>query len=67
MTGAIPGTVSTPAADQKGQIGGIYYQDDLISEAMNLVNGAIEVPTAPGMGIAIDEAKIEKYKVSPSA
>jgi muconate cycloisomerase len=30
---------------------------------MKLVDGAIEVPTAPGMGIAVDEAKIEKYRV----
>jgi len=56
--------VSTPAEYQKGQIGGIYYKDDLIGEAMTLVNGAIEVPTAPGMGIAIDQAKIEKYRVT---
>jgi muconate cycloisomerase len=56
--------VSTPAEYQKGQVGGIYYKDDLISEAMTFVDGAIEVPTAPGMGIAIDEAKIEKYKVN---
>jgi muconate cycloisomerase len=56
--------VSTPAEYQKGQLGGIYYKDDLISEAMTLVDGAIEVPMEPGMGIAIDEAKIAKYKVS---
>jgi muconate cycloisomerase len=56
--------VSTPAEYQKGRIGGIYYKDDLIREAMTLNDGAIEVPTAPGMGIAVDEAKIEKYKAT---
>jgi muconate cycloisomerase len=56
--------VSTPAEHQSGRIGGIYYRDDLLREPMKLVDGAIEVPTAPGMGIAIDETKIEKYKVS---
>jgi muconate cycloisomerase len=55
--------VSTPAEYQKDRIGGIYYKDDLIREAMKLVDGAIEVPTAAGMGIAVDEAKIEKYRV----
>jgi muconate cycloisomerase len=56
--------VSTPAEHQSGRIGGIYYRDDLLREPMKLVDGAIEVPTAAGMGIAIDEAKIEKYRVS---
>ncbi|MBI4206743.1 MAG: mandelate racemase [Betaproteobacteria bacterium] len=55
--------VSTPAEYQKGQIGGIYYKDDLIRVPMKLTDGAIEVPTAPGMGIEVDEAKVEKYRV----
>ena len=56
--------VSTPAAWQKGQIGGIYYRDDLIAEPMRLVDGAVEVPTGPGMGIDVDPAKIEQYRVA---
>jgi muconate cycloisomerase len=57
--------VSTPAAFQRGQIGGIYYTDDFLAEPMRLVDGAIEVPTGPGMGIAVDEAKVEQYRVKP--
>lgn len=56
--------VSTPAEWQTGQVGGIYYRDDLIIAPMKLVNGAIEVPTAPGMGIDVDLAKIEKYRIN---
>jgi muconate cycloisomerase len=55
--------VSTPAEWLKGQIGGIYYRDDLIAAPMRLVDGAIEVPEGAGMGIAVDEAKIETYRV----
>ena len=55
--------VSTPAEAQHGQIGGIYYKDDLLAEPMRLVDGAIEVPTGPGMGIDVDLAKVEKYLV----
>ena len=55
--------VSTPAEYQGGRIGGIYYQDDLLSAPMRFVDGAIEVPDTPGLGIAVDEAKIEKYRV----
>ena len=55
--------VSTPAAHQHGQIGGIYYTDDLIAEPMTLIDGAIEVPLGPGMGISPDLEKITRYKV----
>ncbi len=55
--------VSTPAEEQHGQLGGIYYRDDLLRHGMKLVDGAIEVPMSPGMGIEVDEAKIEKYRV----
>ena len=55
--------VSTPAEAQSGQIAGIYYNDDLIAEPMRYVDGAIELPTGGGMGIAADEAKIRRYSV----
>lgn len=55
--------VSTPAEALTGQIGGIYYRDDLIVAPMKLVDGGIEVPTAPGMGIDVDLSKVEKYRV----
>jgi muconate cycloisomerase len=55
--------VSTPAEAQTGQIAGIYYKDDLIAEPMRLVDGAIELPTGNGMGIAVDEAKVARYRV----
>jgi muconate cycloisomerase len=44
-------------------VAGIYYKDDLIAAPMRLVDGAIELPTGPGMGIAADEAKIQRYRV----
>ena len=55
--------VSTPAEAQSGQIAGIYYKDDLIVEPMRFVDGAIELPTGNGMGIATDEAKVARYRV----
>jgi muconate cycloisomerase len=55
--------VSTPAEAQHGQVGGIYYKDDLLVEPMQLVEGAIVVPAGPGMGIEVDMSKIEKYRV----
>ena len=56
--------VSTPAEAQSGQVGGIYYKDDLIVSPMRLVDGAVDVPDGAGMGIAADEAKIKRYGVA---
>lgn len=55
--------ISTPAEAQHGQVGGIYYKDDLLVEPMRFADGAIAVPTGPGMGIDVDIKKIEKYRV----
>ena len=55
--------VSTPAEAQHGQIGGIYYKDDLIQRGMEFADGAIELPDGPGMGIDVDLSKIAKYQV----
>jgi len=56
--------VSTPAEAQSGQIAGIYYKDDLIAEPMRYLDGAIDLPTGNGMGIAVDEQKIRRYSVA---
>ena len=56
--------VSTPSEALNGQVGGIYYTDDLLSAPMRLIEGSIELPDMPGMGIPVDLAKIERYLVS---
>ena len=55
--------ISTPAQAQHGQVGGIYYKDDLLVDPMQVVDGAVVVPSGPGMGIDVDLAKVEKYRV----
>ena len=56
--------VSTPAEVQNEKVGGIYYNDDLISEPFQMVDGCIVVPDGPGFGIEVDEAKVKKYRNS---
>lgn len=56
--------VSTPAEHQRGQMAGIFYRDDLIAEPLRLEDGCILVPQGPGMGVAVDEAKVAKYRVA---
>ena len=55
--------VSVPAEAQTGQIGGIYYKDDLLVAPMRVEDGAIVVPDGPGMGIDVDLDKIRKYQI----
>jgi muconate cycloisomerase len=53
--------ISTPAAHRKQNIAGIYYTDDLIKAPMLLHDGAIELPSGPGMGIEADPEQIARY------
>jgi muconate cycloisomerase len=55
--------VSTPKGEAQNRIAGIYYQDDLIKESFRFVDGAVVVPSKPGLGIDVDEEKIEHYRV----
>jgi muconate cycloisomerase len=55
--------VSTPAEHQRGQAAGIYYRDDLIAQPFQFEDGCVAVPTGPGMGVPVDEAKVARYRV----
>ena len=54
--------VSTPAGRAKG-IAGIYYSDDLIVEPFEYEDGYVVVSDKPGMGIEVDEKKLERYRL----
>jgi muconate cycloisomerase len=54
--------VSTPQERLGKGIAGIYYTDDIITEAFEYADGEIVVPDKPGLGIELDEEKLEKYK-----
>ena len=54
--------VSTPKGKGGGGIAGIYYQDDLITDAFNYADGYVRVPSRPGLGVELDEDKIKFYR-----
>jgi muconate cycloisomerase len=58
----------TPVSKPEGTAGptmaGIYYLDDLITEAFRFVDGHVLVPQGPGLGIEVDTDKLRKYAVS---
>lgn len=55
--------VSSPKEKAKKGIAGIYYQDDIITEPFTFDNGDIIVSPKPGLGIEVDEGKLEHYRV----
>lgn len=55
--------VSTPKEKSKGGIAGIYYQDDIITEAFEYTDGDIIVSSKPGLGVEIDEDKLKHYRI----
>ena len=43
-----------------------YAQDDILIEPFPVKDGRVHVPKSPGLGVEINQDKLEKYAVSPS-
>jgi L-alanine-DL-glutamate epimerase-like enolase superfamily enzyme len=45
-----------------------YYawEDDVLAEPLPVEDGAIPVPEAPGLGVEVDRAKVDEYRISLS-
>jgi O-succinylbenzoate synthase len=41
-----------------------WYLDDVVTPAIQLSNGAIQLPAGPGVGYRVDEKKLEQYTVT---
>lgn len=41
------------------------YADDLLVEPLKISSGLLEVPTAPGLGIEVDEDALDRYRMEP--
>jgi L-alanine-DL-glutamate epimerase-like enolase superfamily enzyme len=44
-------------------IGPLFYEDDVLIEPLSISNGQARATDKPGLGIALDDAKVEKYRV----
>jgi muconate cycloisomerase len=44
-------------------IGPLFYEDDILREPLSLTSGRAVPPEHPGLGVDLDEAKVEKYRV----
>jgi muconate cycloisomerase len=43
------------------RVAGAFYIDDVITEPFRYVDGALELPSGPGLGITVDQAKMNRY------
>ncbi len=61
----LPGTipVTSTAEIERTRIAGHKYLDDIIVEPFEYRDGHLIVPDRPGLGVELDEAKIEKYRI----
>jgi muconate cycloisomerase len=62
----LPGviTINTLAGREQTKVGGVFYTDDIITEPFAYADGKLQVPDGPGLGVAIDEDKLKKYRVA---
>ena len=56
--------VAKPEGADGPSVAGIYYLDDLITEPLRFEDGCVLVPDGPGLGVEVDEGKLEKYAVA---
>jgi len=54
---------ATVAFSGSNECGHHQLHDDLLTEPLEIVDGMIAVPQAPGLGIEVDRAKVERYQV----
>ena len=61
----LPGTipVTSTAEIERTRIAGHKYLDDIITEPFEYRDGHLVVPDRPGLGIELDQSKIEKYRI----
>jgi muconate cycloisomerase len=43
--------------------GFVYHSDDIINEKLRIEEGYLYPPSAPGLGVSLDEDKLEKYRI----
>ncbi len=59
--------LSTPAIDADAfpcdVIGPLFYEDEVLAEPLPISGGQARAPHGPGLGVELDEEKVEKYRV----
>jgi muconate cycloisomerase len=56
--------VTTLEGRAVSKMAGRFYLDDIITEPFEFKDGCLLVPDGPGLGVELDESKVEKYRVA---
>ena len=56
-------SINAPAGKHIYKFGGHFYEDDISKDALPVKDGALLPLEGPGLGIEIDEEKLEKYRI----
>ena len=54
--------VSLPTLEWDASVTNQYLTDDIVKNPIPVVNGHIITPDGPGLGIEVDESKIDQYR-----
>ncbi len=55
---------STPAFSNSNECDYHQLHDDILREPLEVVDGMMTVPQAPGLGVEVDRGKVERYQVT---
>jgi glucarate dehydratase len=55
---------STPAFSGCNECAYHQLQDDVLVHPLEIVDGMITAPRAPGLGVEVDRSKVERYQVT---
>lgn len=61
IPGSIP--ITQPAGQEVTRIAGRFYLDDIVKAPFRYQDGHLLVPEGPGLGVELDEAKVERYRI----
>jgi len=53
--------VALPAVDWGVGLSSPYLTDDIVKQPFTVADGHVSVPTGPGLGVEVDEAKVRRY------
>jgi muconate cycloisomerase len=62
LAGTIP--ITSTMEIQRTHVAGRKYMDDIIKTPFESKGGYLTVPSGPGLGIEVDEDKLQKYSVA---
>jgi len=65
LASVVPAT--RPAEASGEEIASVYYEDDIVAAPFTYEDGAVLVPDGPGLGVEVDEEKLEKYSIDADA